>query len=119
MKTTTNTRHHATATLLSLLCVGLFALSLGGCAEAYYTGAYYTPDDGYRTYYGPDYYPYIRITVIMAERITMAIEATDYLSFPQVTLPTDLSIRPRSCDCHALVFCRSMGLPRHGPWERV
>jgi hypothetical protein len=56
--TTTNTSRHATATLLSLLCVGLFALSLGGCAEAYYADAYYTPDDGYKTYYGPDYYPY-------------------------------------------------------------
>jgi len=58
MTTTTNTRRRATATLLSLLCAGLFALSLGGCAEAYYADAYYTPDDGYRTYYGPDYYPY-------------------------------------------------------------
>ena len=80
MTTTTNTSRRATATLLSLLCAGLFALSLGGCAEAYYADAYYTPDYGYKTYYGPDYYPYIRITVIMAERITMEIEATDYLS---------------------------------------
>ena len=29
--------------MLSLVCAGVFALSLGGCAE---------------TYYGPDYYPY-------------------------------------------------------------
>jgi hypothetical protein len=58
MTTTTKTSRHATATLLSLLCAGLFALSLGGCAEAYYIDAYYTPDDGYKTYYGPDYYPY-------------------------------------------------------------
>lgn len=58
MTTTTNASRRATATLLSLLCAGLFALSLGGCAEAYYTDAYYTPDDGYRTYYGPDYGAY-------------------------------------------------------------
>jgi hypothetical protein len=58
MTTTTNKGRRATATLLSLLCAGLFALSLGGCAEAYYTDAYYTPDYRYRTYYGPDYYPY-------------------------------------------------------------
>ena len=68
MKTTTNTPHGATAAILSLLCVGLFALSLGGCAEAYYAdtyytpdygySAYYTPEDRYNTYYGPDYYPY-------------------------------------------------------------
>src|SRR5882724_6971499 len=56
----------------------------------------------------------IRITVIMAERITMEIEATDYFSFPQVNLPTDLSITPRWCDCHALAFCRSMESSRHG-----
>lgn len=57
MTTTTNASRRATATLLSL-CAGLFALSLGGCAEAYYADAYNTPDYGYRTYYGPDYYPY-------------------------------------------------------------
>jgi hypothetical protein len=57
MTTTTNTGRRTTATLLSLLCAGLFALSLGGCAQAYYAD-YYTPDYGYRTYYGPDYYPY-------------------------------------------------------------
>jgi hypothetical protein len=53
-----NAGRRATETLLPLLCAGLFALSLGGCAEAYYTYDYYTPDYGYRTYYGPDYYPY-------------------------------------------------------------
>jgi hypothetical protein len=58
MTTTTNNGRGATATLLSLVCAGLFALSLGGCAEAYYADDYYTPDYGYRTYYGPDYYPY-------------------------------------------------------------
>jgi hypothetical protein len=58
MTTTTNTGRHVTKTLLSLLCAGLLALLLGGCAEAYYTHDYYTPDYGYRTYYAPDYYPY-------------------------------------------------------------
>jgi hypothetical protein len=58
MTTTTNNGRCATGTLLSLLCAGLFALSLGGCAEAYYADDYYTPDYRYRTYYGPDYYPY-------------------------------------------------------------
>jgi hypothetical protein len=68
MKTTMKTHHRATVTVLSLLCAGLCALSLGGCAEGYYTGSYYTPNYGYtdyytpeyryRTYYAPDYYPY-------------------------------------------------------------
>jgi hypothetical protein len=68
MITTTNTGRSATATLLSLLCAGLFALSLGGCAQGYYADSYYAPDYGYKgyytseyrykTYYGPDYYPY-------------------------------------------------------------
>ena len=49
---------HLVATILSLLCAGLFALSLGGCAEAYYTETNYTPESRYNTYYGPDYYPY-------------------------------------------------------------
>jgi hypothetical protein len=64
--TTTNRGRRATATLLSLACAGLFALSLGGCADyadGYYTpdygySGYYTPEYRYRTYYGPDYYPY-------------------------------------------------------------
>ena len=58
MKTTMTTHHRATATVLSLLCAALFALSLGGCAEGYYTDTYYTPEYRYQTYYGPDYYPY-------------------------------------------------------------
>jgi hypothetical protein len=68
MKTATNSDRCVTAGLLSVLCAGLFALSLGGCAEAYYTGSYYSPNYGYtdyyapeyryKTYYGPDYYPY-------------------------------------------------------------
>jgi hypothetical protein len=58
MKTATNSDRRASAGLLSLLCAVLVALSLAGCANAYYADAYYTPDYGYRTYYGPDYYPY-------------------------------------------------------------
>jgi hypothetical protein len=68
MKTTMKTHQRATVTVLSLLCAGLCALSIGGCAEGYYAGSYYTPNYGYtdyytpeyryRTYYAPDYYPY-------------------------------------------------------------
>ena len=57
VKATTNTRRSVAATMLSLLCAGLFALSLSGCA-AYYSDTYYTPEYRYNTYYGPDYYPY-------------------------------------------------------------
>ncbi len=48
----------AVTIMLSLLCTGLFALSLGGCAQAYYTATYHTPEARYNTYYAPDYYPY-------------------------------------------------------------
>jgi len=41
--------------MLSLVCVGLFALLLGGCADTYYAEA---PESRYNIYYGPDYYPY-------------------------------------------------------------
>jgi hypothetical protein len=44
--------------MLSLLCAGVFALSLGGCAEAYYTETNHMPESRYDTYYAPDYYPY-------------------------------------------------------------
>ena len=54
----TNKRHDVAAATLSLLCAGIFALSLGGCAEAYYAETSYTPESRYNTYYGPDYYPY-------------------------------------------------------------
>ena len=54
----TNTRNDVAAATLSLLCAGIFALSLGGCAEAYYAETSYTPESRYNTYYGPDYYPY-------------------------------------------------------------
>lgn len=46
------------AAILSLLSAGLFALSLSGCAEAYYVDTNRTPEARYDTYYGPDYYPY-------------------------------------------------------------
>jgi len=37
---------------LSLVCAGVFALSLGGCAETYYAESYPTPESRYNTYYG-------------------------------------------------------------------
>jgi hypothetical protein len=40
------------------VCAGLFAFSLGGCAEGYYTEANPTPESRYNTYHAPDYYPY-------------------------------------------------------------
>jgi hypothetical protein len=43
---------------LSLVCAGVFALSLGGCAETNYVGNYPTPESRYNIHYGPDYYPY-------------------------------------------------------------
>jgi hypothetical protein len=43
--------------MLSLLCAGLFALSLSGCAEGYYSETR-SPESRYNTYYGPYYYPY-------------------------------------------------------------
>ena len=58
MKATSNTRRGVAATMLSLLCAGLFGLSLGGCAGEYYADTDYTPEYRYNTYYGPDYYPY-------------------------------------------------------------
>jgi len=58
VKATTNAHGGVAATMLSLLCAGIFALSLSGCAEEYYADAYHTPEYRYNTYYGPDYYPY-------------------------------------------------------------
>jgi hypothetical protein len=43
--------------MLSLLCAGLLALSLGGCADTYYAGTR-DPGSRYNTYYAPYYYPY-------------------------------------------------------------
>jgi len=48
----------AVPTMLSLLCAGLFALSLSGCADAYYTYTTPGPESRYNTYYAPYYYPY-------------------------------------------------------------
>jgi hypothetical protein len=50
----------AVSTMLSLLCSGLLALSLNGCATTNYDAMYYTPgpESRYDTYYGPYYYPY-------------------------------------------------------------
>jgi hypothetical protein len=65
MKTITNSeaRPRKRRLLLSLLCTGVVATFLGGCAEGpnvtaydtgyYYPTAYYTPD--YYDYYGPTY----------------------------------------------------------------
>jgi hypothetical protein len=41
--------------MLSLLCAGLVALSLGGCADTY---SYAAPEARYNTYHAPYYYPY-------------------------------------------------------------
>ncbi len=57
MRAITNTRHDVAKATLSLLCAGIFALSLGGCAEGYYAETP-SPESRYNTYYGPDYYPY-------------------------------------------------------------
>ena len=70
MKTTMKPKRRIRAFLLSVLCAGVVATFLGGCAEGpyvtaydtgyYYPTAYYTPDTyeyGYPTsyYYGPVY----------------------------------------------------------------
>jgi hypothetical protein len=47
-----------TAVSLWLLCVGLFAVLVSGCADAYYADTKRTPEARYNTYYAPDYYPY-------------------------------------------------------------
>lgn len=53
----TKNRRDLSTAILSLLCAAFFALSLGGCAEAY-VDANRTPEARYNTYYAPDYYPY-------------------------------------------------------------
>jgi len=58
MKTTNKSKHHNRALLLSLLCAGVVATFLSGCAEGPYVTAY---DTGYSyptAYYTPDYYDY-------------------------------------------------------------
>jgi hypothetical protein len=58
MRATAKRSRDIAATILSLLCAGLFVFSVGGCAEAYYTDGNHTPESRYNTYYAPDYYPY-------------------------------------------------------------
>ena len=58
MRATKKTCRDPAATIVSLLCASLFALSLGGCAEWDYTETNHTPESHYDIYYGPDYYPY-------------------------------------------------------------
>ena len=59
MKTITryNSKHRKRGLLVSLLCAGVIAASLGGCAEGPYVTAY---DRGYYPtgYYSPYYYDY-------------------------------------------------------------
>ncbi len=60
MKTKYESKHSKRGLLLSLLCAGVVAAFLGGCAEGPYVTAY---DSGYyypTSYYTPgyDYYPY-------------------------------------------------------------
>jgi hypothetical protein len=54
--TAKNLRHLAVAALL--LCCGLSAVLLSGCADAYYVDTIHTPEARYNTDYGPYYYPY-------------------------------------------------------------
>jgi len=56
MKTTMKSKRRSRALLLSILCAGLVAAFLGGCAEGPYVTAY---DTGYTypaAYYTPEYY---------------------------------------------------------------
>ena len=62
MKTTMNSKRRSRALLLSILCAGVVATFLGGCAEGpymtaydtgyYYPTRYYTPSYSYDYYYG-------------------------------------------------------------------
>ena len=46
-------------TTFSLVTAVVFALLLGGCADAYYANSgIREPEAKYDTYYAPDYYPY-------------------------------------------------------------
>jgi len=69
MKTITKSKRHSRALLLSILCAGVVATFLGGCAEGpymtaydsgyYYPTTYYTPSYSYDYYYGyPSSYYY-------------------------------------------------------------
>ena len=66
MKRKYESKHGKRGLLLSLLCAGVVATFLTGCAEGpymtaydsgyYYPTAYYTPDSDYYTYSGYPYY---------------------------------------------------------------
>jgi len=69
MKTTMKSKSRSRALLLSILCAGVIATVLGGCAEGpymtaydsgyYYPTTYYTPSSSYDYYYGyPSSYYY-------------------------------------------------------------
>jgi len=69
MKTTMTSKSRSRALLLSILCAGVIATVLGGCAEGpymtaydsgyYYPTTYYTPSSSYDYYYGyPSSYYY-------------------------------------------------------------
>ncbi len=55
MKTKMKSKRHSRALLLSILCAGVVATFLGGCAEGPYVATY---DTGYypTAYYTPSYY---------------------------------------------------------------
>ena len=59
MKTKMKSKRRNRALLLSILCAGVVATFLGGCAEGPYATTYYTPDYYYgypaSYYYGPTY----------------------------------------------------------------
>ena len=44
--------------MLSVACAGFLALSLSGCADAYYAQASSAPEARYNTYHAPHYYPW-------------------------------------------------------------
>jgi len=59
MKTTIKSKGHSRALLLSILCAGVIATFLGGCAEGPYMTAYdtgYTYPTTYYTPYSSGYY---------------------------------------------------------------
>jgi len=93
MKTITNceARPRKRRLLLSLLCAGVVATFLGGCAEGpyvtaydtgyYYPTAYYTPD--YDDYYGPTY----SRTIVRSASVTQTVTAR------VITAATGISLR--------------------------
>jgi hypothetical protein len=57
VKRSSKRRLNFIAAILWLLCTGVFAVVVSGCADAYYD-AKRTPEARYNTYYAPFYYPY-------------------------------------------------------------